>query len=81
MASFTRTARAEWQGTGKEGKGNLTTQSGVLSATPEGYWDIAWRLTWKNRSRTWMLRGVTFDTALKDGLQTAALVFSGKAPL
>ena len=34
MASFTRTARAEWQGTGKEGKGNLTTQSGVLSATP-----------------------------------------------
>lgn len=55
--------------------------SGVLSATPEGYWDIAWRLTWKNRSRVWTMRGVTFDTALKDGLQTAALVFSGKAPL
>ena len=28
-----RFATAVWQGTGKEGKGNLTTQSGVLSAT------------------------------------------------
>ena len=37
MAAFTRTARAEWQGTGKEGKGALTTQSGVLSATPYGF--------------------------------------------
>ena len=37
MAGITRTARAEWQGTGKEGKGTLTTQSGVLSATPYGY--------------------------------------------
>jgi lipoyl-dependent peroxiredoxin len=37
MASFTRTANAEWQGTGKEGKGNLTTQSGVLSASPYGF--------------------------------------------
>lgn len=32
-----RTASAEWQGTGKEGKGSLTTQSGVLSATPYGF--------------------------------------------
>lgn len=32
-----RTANAEWQGTGKEGKGTLTTQSGVLSATPYGF--------------------------------------------
>jgi lipoyl-dependent peroxiredoxin len=36
MASITRTASAEWQGTGKEGKGTLTTQSGVLSATRYG---------------------------------------------
>jgi osmotically inducible protein OsmC len=34
MAGITRTANAHWQGTGKEGKGTLTTQSGVLSATP-----------------------------------------------
>jgi lipoyl-dependent peroxiredoxin len=37
MAAFTRTARAEWQGTGKEGKGALSTQSGVLSTTPYGF--------------------------------------------
>lgn len=37
MAGITRTARAEWQGTGKEGKGTLSTQSGVLSATPYGF--------------------------------------------
>ena len=37
MAGITRTASAEWQGTGKEGKGTLTTQSGVLSTTPYGF--------------------------------------------
>jgi osmotically inducible protein OsmC len=37
MAGITRTARAEWQGTGKEGKGSLSTQSGVLSTTPFGF--------------------------------------------
>jgi osmotically inducible protein OsmC len=37
MAAITRTARAEWQGTGKEGKGTLSTQSGILSATPYGF--------------------------------------------
>ncbi|HEX5958659.1 MAG TPA: OsmC family protein [Hyphomicrobiaceae bacterium] len=34
---MTRTASAQWQGTGKEGKGSLTSQSGVLSATPYGF--------------------------------------------
>ncbi|KAF0202556.1 MAG: OsmC subfamily [Bacteroidetes bacterium] len=29
-----RNATAVWQGSGKEGKGNLTTQSGVLENTP-----------------------------------------------
>ena len=37
MAGITRTAQAEWQGTGREGKGALTTKSGVLSATPYGF--------------------------------------------
>lgn len=32
-----RTASAEWQGTGKEGKGTLATQSGVLAGTPYGF--------------------------------------------
>ena len=37
MASITRTASAQWEGTGKEGKGALSTQSGVLSTTPYGF--------------------------------------------
>jgi lipoyl-dependent peroxiredoxin len=37
MAGITRTASAEWQGTGKEGKGTLTTHSGVLASTPYGF--------------------------------------------
>jgi osmotically inducible protein OsmC len=36
MVAITRTANAHWQGTGKEGKGTLTTQSGVLSTTLYG---------------------------------------------
>ena len=32
-----RNATAIWQGTGKEGKGNLTTQSGVLDTTQYSY--------------------------------------------
>ena len=37
IAAITRTASAQWQGTGKEVKGTLTTQSGVLSTTPYGF--------------------------------------------
>jgi lipoyl-dependent peroxiredoxin len=37
MASITRTASAQWQGTGKEGKGTLSTQSGVLATTPYSF--------------------------------------------
>jgi osmotically inducible protein OsmC len=37
MAAIIRTARAEWQGTGKDGKGTLSTQSGILSSTPYGF--------------------------------------------
>jgi osmotically inducible protein OsmC len=32
-----RTATANWQGTGKEGKGNLTTPTGILNKTPYTY--------------------------------------------
>ena len=34
---FTRKATAQWNGSGKEGKGTLTSESGVLSATPYSY--------------------------------------------
>ncbi len=32
-----RKASAVWQGSGKDGKGQLTTQSGVLSDNPYGF--------------------------------------------
>jgi osmotically inducible protein OsmC len=37
MATIKRNATAHWSGTGKEGKGAITTQSGVLSATPYSF--------------------------------------------
>lgn len=37
MASIKRSASAEWQGTGKDGKGSLTTQSGTLKQTPYSF--------------------------------------------
>jgi osmotically inducible protein OsmC len=37
MATIKRNASAQWSGTGKEGKGSITTQSGVLSATPYSF--------------------------------------------
>ncbi len=37
MASIHRTANAAWQGSGKDGKGALTSQSGVLAQTPYGF--------------------------------------------
>jgi uncharacterized protein len=51
--------------------------SGVLSITDSGYWDITWRLDWEGKSRSWKREGVSFDAAIKDGMQTAALIFSG----
>lgn len=53
---------------------------GVLEITDGGYWNISWRLVRGTRSRAWTRRRVSFDTALKDGLQTSALVLSGNAP-
>ncbi len=35
--AMNRKANAVWQGNGKEGKGQLTTQSGVLSSNPYGF--------------------------------------------
>ena len=37
MATIKRNASAKWSGTGKEGKGSITTQSGVLSYTRYGF--------------------------------------------
>jgi osmotically inducible protein OsmC len=37
VAGIRRHAKAHWQGTGKDGTGTLTTQSGTLKATPYGF--------------------------------------------
>jgi lipoyl-dependent peroxiredoxin len=37
MASIKRRAQAHWAGSGKDGRGTLTTASGTLSNTPYGY--------------------------------------------
>lgn len=37
MAQIKRRASAQWHGTGKEGTGSLTTQSGTLKDTPYGF--------------------------------------------
>ena len=34
---FNRTAKAHWEGGGKDGKGSLTTESGVLKASPYAF--------------------------------------------
>lgn len=34
---FTRKANAQWAGTGKEGKGNISMESGVLNKTPYAF--------------------------------------------
>ena len=34
---FNRTAKAHWEGGGKDGKGSLTTESGVLNASPYAF--------------------------------------------
>ncbi|HEX2942800.1 MAG TPA: OsmC family protein [Rhodopila sp.] len=37
MAQIKRHASAQWSGSGKDGTGSLTTQSGTLSKTPYGF--------------------------------------------
>jgi hypothetical protein len=54
---------------------------GVLSITNAGYWDIDWELSYRGRVHAWELHDVSFDTALKNGLETCALIFSGNAPM
>jgi hypothetical protein len=51
--------------------------SGVLALTPDGYWDIAWRFEGNGVTRTWAMRRVTFDTAIREGLERSALILSG----
>jgi len=62
-------------------KGADAWLSGDLALTESGYWDIRWRLRWKGQTHVWTKSGVSFDVAIKDGLQTAALTLSGNAAM
>lgn len=53
--------------------------AGTLILTPSGYWDNRWVLWWRGESRAWTRRGVTFDSAIRDGLQRSARLLSGAA--
>jgi hypothetical protein len=53
--------------------------AGRLAITPSGYWSITWSLEALGRVRRWSLENVTFDVALKSGIETAARVLSGNA--
>jgi hypothetical protein len=53
--------------------------SGALSITPSGFWSITWFLDAVGQVRRWSLDNVTFDAALKCGIETAARMLSSNA--
>lgn len=63
----------------KHAPGADAVLAGMLSLAANGYWDMEWTLWTANGSREWKLAAVSFDTALKNGLETAAIVLSGNA--
>jgi hypothetical protein len=54
--------------------GALLVGSIVLTAT--GSWDAWWLLEWEGTRTRWDLGAVTFDTAIKDGLQRTARILA-----
>ncbi len=50
---------------------------GTLDIDAQGYWESRWTLHRDQRSpQRWGQRGVTFDTAIRDGVQRSALLLS-----
>jgi len=49
---------------------------GQLTLGPKDYWDISWTLYWNTVPKSWSHKNVTFDVALKDGLQHSAPILS-----
>ena len=52
---------------------------GMLSLGEGGFWNMDWHFEWRQRRWAWAMRGVSFDTALKEGVHNAALMLSGQA--
>ncbi len=59
--------------------GTETLLIGTLSITPDGNWDITWTLRHALDTKNWKLKNVSFDRALKNGLQIAALFLRDNA--
>ena len=53
--------------------------AGSLSITASGFWSMTWLLDAGGQVRRWSLENVTFDAALKSGVDVAARVLSGHA--
>lgn len=49
---------------------------GSIDLTHEGYWDAQWLLAWRGEETRWSLDDVTFDTAIRSGLQKTAGILS-----
>ncbi len=49
---------------------------GTLSLDGKGYWNMDWSFDWNGAVQRWRLEGVTFDLALRAGLEDAARVFA-----
>lgn len=58
-------------------KGAEALLAGMLLLGEGGFWDVEWTFQWRDQIRTWRMEGVTFDAALKAGVQQAALTLSG----
>jgi hypothetical protein len=52
---------------------------GMLDLGEAGAWNMRWLLTWKSKLTRWQMDHVTFDTAIKEGLQRAAFVLAGRS--
>jgi hypothetical protein len=44
-------------------------------------WTARWRLSWQGREHRWLIRGVSFDDAFRNGIDGAVSILSGHGPL
>jgi len=51
--------------------------TGTLVLGESGYWDNRWSLHLDGYRHEWSMRGVTFDSAIREGIQRSAAILSG----
>lgn len=60
-------------------QGTGATLTGRLALTQRGAWDATWRFDGAKARQNWRQRGVSFDTAFRDGLGRVVMTLSGAA--